>query len=107
MPSLSELFDQGAPFHDHSSSWGEDEFDYRNDFSEEEESYGWQALLHRFLKEKKDDGRMDYSALSVAVMTLGLIMVVEVLRHRLDHAAMGKPYFVAVLENIYAECKHA
>ena len=78
-----------------------------NDFSQEEESYGWQALLHRFLKEKKDDGRMDYSALSVAVMTLGLIMVVEVLRHRLDHAAMGKPYFVAVLENIYAECKHA
>ena len=34
-------------------------------------------------------------------MTLGLIMMVEVIRHRLDHAAMGRPYLTAVL---YAEC---
>lgn len=46
---------------------------------------------------------MDYSVLSVAVMTLGLIMVVEVFIHRLDHAAEGRPYFTAVLENIYNE----
>lgn len=63
---------------------------------------------HRFLadKEEKTSGyRMDYSALSVAVMTLGLIMVVEVVLHNLDHAAHGRPYFTAVLENIYSERK--
>jgi hypothetical protein len=49
--------------------------------------------------------RIDYSVLSVAVMTLGLIMMVEVGRHRLDHAAMGRPFFTAVLEGVYAECK--
>jgi hypothetical protein len=49
--------------------------------------------------------RIDYSVLSVAVMTLGLIMMVEVFRHRLDHAAIGRPFFTAVLEGVYAECK--
>ena len=50
--------------------------------------------------------RIDYSVLSVAVMTLGLIMMVEVFRHRMDHAAMGRPFFTAVLEGVYAECKY-
>ncbi len=49
--------------------------------------------------------RIDYSVLSVAVMTLGLIMMVEVFRHRMDHAAIGRPFFTAVLEGVYAECK--
>jgi hypothetical protein len=49
--------------------------------------------------------RVDYSVLSVAVMTLGLIMMVEFFRHRLDHAATGRPFFTAVLEGVYAECK--
>jgi hypothetical protein len=49
--------------------------------------------------------RIDYSVLSVTVMTLGLVMMVEVFRHRLDHAAMGRPFFTAVLEGVYAECK--
>ena len=66
---------------------------------------------HRFLakgKEEKTSGyRVDYSVLSVAVMTLGLIMVVEVVLHNLDHAAHGRPYFTAVLENIYTERKQA
>ena len=47
--------------------------------------------------------RVDYSVLSVGVMTLGLILVVEVLRHRLDHAAVGRPFFKAVLEGVYSE----
>ena len=71
----------------------------------------WYDNWHRHLAEDDDDKaktsgyRMDYSVLSVAVMTLGLIMVVEVFIHRLDHAAAGRPYFTAVLENIYNECK--
>ena len=70
---------------------------------------GYSDAWHRSLaygKEEKTSGyRMDYSVLSVAVMTLGLIMVVEVFIHRLDHAAHGRPYFTAVLENIYNERK--
>jgi hypothetical protein len=60
----------------------------------------------RFLATPTDGPtRIDYSVLSVTVMTLGLIMMVEVVRHRLDHAAMGRPFFTAVLEGVYAECK--
>lgn len=67
------------------------------------ENEGWEAFHERYLKDKETSGRLDFSVLSVGVMTLGLILVVEVLRHRLDHAAEGRPYFTAVLENIYAE----
>eukprot|EP00522_Entomoneis_paludosa_P009435 CAMPEP_0172442726 /NCGR_PEP_ID=MMETSP1065-20121228/3117_1 /TAXON_ID=265537 /ORGANISM="Amphiprora paludosa, Strain CCMP125" /LENGTH=1450 /DNA_ID=CAMNT_0013192713 /DNA_START=206 /DNA_END=4558 /DNA_ORIENTATION=- len=75
----------------------------KEDVDEEEEE--WKIFHKRFLKEKEkeDSGRLDYSVLSVGVMTLGLILVVEVVRHKLDHSAEGRPYFTAVLENIYAE----
>ena len=49
--------------------------------------------------------KIDYNVLSVATMTLALIMMVEVLRHKLDHTAQHRPFFQAVLENIYAECE--
>jgi len=68
---------------------------------------GGSFWLHRLLAgAAPGDGgptRIDYSVLSVGVMTLGLIMVVEVLRHRLDVAALGRPFFKAVLEGVYAE----
>ena len=48
---------------------------------------------------------LDYSVLSVGVMTLGLILFVEVSRHTLDHAAHHKPFFKTVLEMVYSECK--
>lgn len=51
--------------------------------------------------------KIDYNVLSVAAMTLALILLVEVMRHRLDHASHRRPFFQAVLENIYAECKFA
>ena len=60
----------------------------------------------RFLAPLPDDQkpkRSDYSILSVSVMTLGLIMAVEFGRHRLDHAALGRPFFQAVLQGVYAE----
>jgi hypothetical protein len=49
--------------------------------------------------------RIDYSVLSVAVITLGLIMMVEVGRHSLDIAARNRPFFQSVLEGVYTECK--
>jgi hypothetical protein len=69
---------------------------------------GYRFDHDRFLAaaEKDEPTRIDYSVLSVAVMTLGLVMMVEVFRHRLDHAAMGRPFFTAVLEGVYAECKY-
>ena len=54
-------------------------------------------------KVKEEAVRIDYSVLSVGVMTLGLIMVVELGRHKLDHAAHHKPFLKAVLEGVYEE----
>lgn len=47
----------------------------------------------------------DYTVLSVAVTTLGLILVVELIRHKLDHAATGRVFFKTVLDGVYRECK--
>lgn len=47
---------------------------------------------------------LDYSVLSVGVLTLGLILFVEVCRHALDHSARHRPFFKAVLEMLYSEC---
>lgn len=51
-----------------------------------------------------DEEPLDYSVLSVAVMTLGLILFVEVIRHRLDHIAEHRPFFKTVLDATYSEC---
>jgi hypothetical protein len=56
-------------------------------------------------EDEDGDLRIDYSVLSVGVMTLGLIMVVELFRHRLDHTAKGRPFFRTVLDGVYTECK--
>lgn len=54
---------------------------------------------------KKEEEPLDYSVLSVGVMTLGLILLVEVIRHRLDHEAEHRPFFKVVLEATYSERK--
>lgn len=55
--------------------------------------------------ETKEEEPLDYSVLSVGVMTLGLILFVEVIRHQLDHEADHRPFFKVVLEATYSECK--
>ena len=70
---------------------------YHEDLSAEE--WDWRYLA----VEKDKPARSDYSILSCAVMTLGLIMFVELVRHRLDHSAKGRPFFTAVLEGVYGE----
>lgn len=47
--------------------------------------------------------RIDYSVLSVGVMTLGLILIVEVARHKLDHHVEHSVFYKAVLEGVYSE----
>jgi hypothetical protein len=62
-------------------------------------------VLHRHLAASGGvEEPLDYSVVSVGVMTLGLLLFVEVIRHHLDHAAIGRPFFKAVLEGVYSEC---
>ncbi|KAL3802312.1 hypothetical protein HJC23_007137, partial [Cyclotella cryptica] len=46
---------------------------------------------------------LDYSVFSVVIVTLCIVLVVEVLRHQLDVAASGNPFFQTVLELMYRE----
>ena len=46
-----------------------------------------------------------YGAMSVAILTLGLVVVVEFVLHQIDHSAIGKPFYQAVLDAVYRECK--
>jgi hypothetical protein len=56
---------------------------------------------------KKEEEPLDYSVLSVGVLTLGLILLVEIVRHHVDHSAHGRPFFQSVLENVYSECTYS
>ena len=60
--------------------------------------------LHRWLA-GGDVSKLDYSVISVGVTTLGLILAVELVRHKLDLKAIGRPFFKTVLEGVYRECK--
>ena len=48
---------------------------------------------------------LDYTVFSVIIVTLCLVLVIEVLRHGLDVAASGNPFFQTVLELMYRECE--
>jgi hypothetical protein len=48
---------------------------------------------------------LNYTVVSVGIMTLGLIVMVELIRHQLDQAAMGRPFYKTVLQGVYSECK--
>ena len=47
--------------------------------------------------------KIDYTVLSVALLTLGLILVVEIARHKIDRRAHGRPFAKTVLEQVYRE----
>lgn len=65
--------------------------------------YSRSQMLPRFLASAATY-KIDYNVLSVAAMTLALIMMVEYMRHLLDHQAEHRPFFRVVLEGVYAEC---
>ena len=66
------------------------------------------AYEHVYRAAGKSDANdeLDYSTLSVAVTTLGLILLVELIRHKLEVNAVGRPFFSTVLEGVYRECKY-
>ena len=51
----------------------------------------------------KEEDSIDYSVLAVGVSTLAMLLLVELIRHRLDHAAKGRPFFKRVLDGVYSE----
>jgi hypothetical protein len=53
----------------------------------------------------EEEEPLDYTVVSVAVVTLGLLLGVEMIRHRLDQSAHNRPFFKTVLEGVYSECK--
>ena len=57
---------------------------------------------HRFLA-APEGMVMDYTVLAVVIFTLALILIIEVLRHKLDVWASGNPFFKTVLELMYRE----
>jgi hypothetical protein len=48
---------------------------------------------------------IDFTVLSMAVVTMSLLMIVAILRHQIDHLARGKEFFENVLEAAYHERK--
>ena len=66
------------------------------------------SLFRQYQEEKEKKpyyDAIDYTVLSVAVATLGLILVVELARHKIDHLAIGRPFFQTVLATVNSECK--
>ncbi|KAL3768395.1 hypothetical protein ACHAWO_010627 [Cyclotella atomus] len=51
----------------------------------------------------EETASLDYTVFSVVIATLVIVLVVEVLRHQLDVAASGNPFFQTVLELMYRE----
>ena len=51
------------------------------------------------------DPVIDFTVLSMAVVTMSLLLIVAMLRHQIDHIARGKEFFENVLEAAYHECK--
>jgi hypothetical protein len=54
--------------------------------------------------ESKESG-LDYTILRVVVMTLAVVLLLQLMLHKLDSYATRKPLFKAVLEGVYEECK--
>jgi hypothetical protein len=75
--------------------------EYMNEADGYEQDYG---NSDGYDSKKKGPVSLDYSVLSVGILTLALIFFVEALRHLLDHQAHGKPFFNAVLLTLYSEC---
>ena len=76
-------------YDDYTEGYGYDDYAKKDDY-DEKKSYG---------------DNFAYGAMSVAVLTLGLVIVVEYILHQIDHKAIGKPFGQAVLDAVYRECK--
>ena len=89
------------------------DFDYDNDSLFEPSPSSTllsSSVLHRILGPAPAAGGesspvVDYTVVGVIVITLGLILVIEVLRQKLDEATSGHSFSKVVVELMYRECK--
>lgn len=65
----------------------------------------WLTFVERALKKGDSVARSDYSILSVSVITLGLILMIEFARHKMDHFVKHREFARAVLDQVYEERK--
>lgn len=92
--SYNESSSSSYGYGDNSSSYND--YGYGDPYASSSYGYG----------EKKEYGEdFTYGAMSVAVVTLGLVIVIEAILHRIDMSASGKPFYQAVLDAVYRECK--
>lgn len=78
---------------------------------DDEDPYGYAAASSDPYSSTYDDDAKKkygedfyYGAMSVAVLTLGLVIIVEAILHRIDLSALHKPFYQAVLDAVYREC---
>lgn len=48
---------------------------------------------------------VDFTVFAMAIATMSLLLLVEIVRHKIDHIAKGKEFFENVLDAVYQECK--
>ncbi len=53
-----------------------------------------------------DTVEIDYTIFSMAVLTMGLLLVVEIIRYMIDILAEGNAFFETVLRTVYHECMY-
>ena len=76
-------------------------FDHQDYYDHDDSSP--HSSIHRLLAPAGGTPTVDYGVISVVIITLGIVLAVEVLRHQLDVAANGHPFFHTVLELMYRE----
>jgi len=57
----------------------------------------------RYLAAAGGELKLDYTVLGMAVVTMGFLLIVAVIRHQIDHLARGNDIFQTVLEACYHE----
>lgn len=68
-------------------------------------SVGSIDLIDRNLAGDVKSLSIDYTVFAMAVVTMGLLLIVAIIRHKIDHMARGKEYFENVLDAVYHERK--
>lgn len=86
--------------------------DYKDDYATNGDyagDYAGSAGSSTYDDSKADVGygevKIDYTVMAIMVFTLGLILVVELSRHYIDHKAESRPFAQSVLTSVYSERK--
>ena len=95
----------GGGYNDTYHGYGGEEYGYYGGSSSSSSSYSSSSYSSDPKPTTYYGDNFSYGAMSVAILTLGLVVVVEFVLHRIDHSAIGKPFYQAVLDAVYRERK--